>query len=397
MAKKLLDRYNGDENFQLLHDSVSNHFAYCLKDDLQKMGSGALAKISLAVKWCPSIDSSFDRSTLLCETIAKRIFPREGYAEYEGIVEAHYAYRVRDRLWKDVLVPLRKVLELPEVFMSANQWDSIPYNRVASVAMKLYKEKFLKHDKERFETYLEDVKSGKTTIVAGALFPHEIIGSLNDGDGGEVSELQWNRMVSDMLSKGKIKNCLAVCDVPGSMYGVPMEVSVALGLLVSELNKEPWKGKVITFSAEPELYLIEGNDLHSKTEFIREIEWGGSTNFQAVFDRILEVAVNAKLKADQMIKRVFVFSDMEFDQASLNPWETDHQAITRKYSEKGYGSAIPQIVFWNLRDSRATPMPSTQHGVALVSGFSKNLMSLFMDSDGEINLVAAMEAAIFGP
>ncbi|MED6121291.1 hypothetical protein PIB30_028792, partial [Stylosanthes scabra] len=77
MAKKLLDRYNGDENFRLLHDSVSDHFAYCLKDDLQKLNSGALAKISLAAKWCPSVDSSFDRSTLLCETIAKRIFPRE--------------------------------------------------------------------------------------------------------------------------------------------------------------------------------------------------------------------------------------------------------------------------------------------------------------------------------
>ncbi|MED6117794.1 hypothetical protein PIB30_113195, partial [Stylosanthes scabra] len=155
--------------------------------------------------------------------------------------------------------------------MSANRWDSIPYNRVASVAMKLYKEKFLKHDKERFEKYLEDVKSGKTTIAAGALFPHEIIGSLDDGDGGEVAELQWSRMVSDMLSKGKMKNCLAVCDVSGSMSGVPMEVSVALGLLVSELNQEPWKGKVITFSADPELHLIEGNDLRSKTEFIREM------------------------------------------------------------------------------------------------------------------------------
>ncbi|RYR68573.1 hypothetical protein Ahy_A03g015059 isoform C [Arachis hypogaea] len=397
MAKKLLDRYNSDENFRLLHDSVSDHFADCLENDLQNLNSGALTKISLAAKWCPSVDSSFDRSTLLCETIATRIFPRNGNPEYEGIEEAHYVYRVRDRLRKDVLVPLRKVLELPEVFMGANRWDSIPYNRVASVAMKLYKEKFLKHDKERFEKYLEDVKSGKTTIAAGALLPHEIIRSLGDGDGGEVAELQWSRMVSDMLSKGKMKNCLAVCDVSGSMDGVPMEVSVALGLLVSELNEEPWKGKVITFSEEPKLHLIEGEDLRSKAEFIREMEWGGNTDFQAVFDRILEVAVNGKLKADQMIKRVFVFSDMEFDQASANPWETDYQAIIRKYSEKGYGSAVPQIVFWNLRDSRATPVPSTQQGVALVSGFSKNLLSLFMDNDGEISPEAAMETAIAGP
>jgi len=98
-----------------------------------------------------------------------------------------------------------------------------------------------------------------------------------------------------------------------------------------------------------------------------------------------------------MIKRLFVFSDMEFDQVSPNSWETDYQAITRKYGEKGYDSAVPQIVFWNLRDSKATPVPSTQKGVVLVSGFSKNLLKLFLDNDGDINPVEAMEAAIAGP
>ncbi|KAJ1401239.1 von Willebrand factor A-like domain superfamily [Sesbania bispinosa] len=394
MAKKLVERYNRDPNFQFLHDRVSDHFAECLKKDMEFLKSGSLSRISLAAKWCPSVDSSFDRSTLLCETIAKRLFPRE---EYEGVEEAHYAYRVRDRLRKDVLVPLRKVLELPEVFIGANRWDLIPYNRVASVAMEFYKEKFLKHDKDRFEKYLDDVRSGKATIAAGALLPHQIIGSLGDGDGGEVAELQWKRMVDDLLKKGKMKNCLAVCDVSGSMSGIPMEVSVALGLLVSELSEEPWKGKVITFSERPELHLIEGDDLQSKTEFVRNMDWGMNTDFQMVFDLMLEVAVNGNLKADQMIKRVFVFSDMEFDQASLNPWETDYQAITRKYSEKGYGSAVPQIVFWNLRDSRATPVPATQKGVALVSGFSKNLLTLFLDNDGDISPEEAMEAAISGP
>lgn len=394
LAKKLVDRYTTDPNFKFLHDCISDHFADCLKKDLEFLKSGSPNKISLAAKWCPSVDSSFDRSTLLCETIAKKIFPRE---EYEGVEEAHYAYRVRDRLRKDVLVPLRKVLELPEVFIGANQWGLIPYNRVASVAMKFYKEKFLKHDKERFEKYLEDVKAGKTTIAAGALLPHEIIESLDDEDGGEVAELQWKRIVDDLLKKGKMRNCLAVCDVSGSMHGTPMEVCVALGLLVSELNEEPWKGKVITFSREPQLHVIKGDNLKSKTQFVRNMDWGMNTDFQKVFDRILDVAVNGNLKEDQMIKRIFVFSDMEFDQASANSWETDYQAITRKYREKGYGSAVPQIVFWNLRDSKATPVPSTQKGVALVSGFSKNLLTLFFDNDGDISPVEAMEAAIAGP
>ncbi|GAB4839718.1 hypothetical protein Ancab_020428 [Ancistrocladus abbreviatus] len=396
MAKKAIERYTRDPDYRFLYEKISDFFADCLKSDIELMNSGKTNKISLAAKWCPSLDSSFDRSTLLCEIIARKVFPRESYPEYEEIEEAHYAYRVRDRLRKEILVPLRKALELPEVYIGANQWNSLPYNRVASVAMKTYKELFLKHDEQRFTEYLENVKSGKAKIAAGALLPHEIVAALDDEDGGEVAELQWKRMVEDVAKKGKLKNCLAICDVSGSMSGIPMEVSVALGILVSELSEEPWKGKLISFSEHPQLHLVEGEDLKSKRKFVTNMDWGMNTDFQKVFDLILQVAAEGNLKEDQMIKRVFVFSDMEFDEASANPWETDYEAIMRKFREKGYGSAVPEIVFWNLRDSKATPVPGTQMGVALVSGFSKNLLTLFLEEGGVLSPEAAMEAAISG-
>ncbi|KAF7123483.1 hypothetical protein RHSIM_Rhsim12G0020500 [Rhododendron simsii] len=395
-AKKAVERYNRDADYKLLYDRISDVFADLLKSDIQHFNSNQLNKISLAAKWCPSLDSSFDKSTLICESVAKRVFPRELYEEYNSVSEAHYAFRVRDRLRKEILGPLRKALELPEVYIGANQWGSIPYNRVASVAMKVYKEKFLKHDTERFMEYLANVKPGKATIAAGALLPHDIIASLNDGDGGEVAELQWKRMVDDLSKKGKMKNCLAICDVSGSMDGVPMEVSVALGVLVSELSEEPWKGKLITFSHNPTLQMVLGDDLRSKMNFVKRMEWGMNTDFQKVFDLILEVAVNGKLTEEQMIKRVFMFSDMEFDEASTTPWETDYQAIVRKFGEKGYGSSVPEIVFLNLRDSKATPVLGNQKGVALVSGFSKNLLTVFLEESGVLNPEAVMEAAISG-
>lgn len=396
MAKKAIERYRRDPDYRFLYDQVSDLFADHLKSDLQHLNSGEVRKISLAAKWCPSIDSSYDRSTLLCESIAKRLFPRESFEEYRGIEEAHYAYRVRDRMRKQFLVPLRKALELPEVYIGANQWNSIPYNRVASVAMKTYKELFNKHDGERFQNYLEQVKAGKAKIAAGALLPHEVIASLNDEDGGQVAELQWRRIVEDLSKKGKLTNCISVCDVSGSMSGIPMEVCIALGLLVSEVSEEPWKGKVITFNEAPQLHVIKGDDLRSKTEFVRQMQWGMNTDFQRVFDLILEVAVQGGLSEDKMIKRIFVFSDMEFDQASANSWETDYEAIKRKYRESGYGNAVPEIVFWNLRDSRATPVPAKEKGVALVSGFSKNLLTLFLEGGGIIDPEAVYESAISG-
>ncbi|KAH7858938.1 hypothetical protein Vadar_029601 [Vaccinium darrowii] len=412
-AKKAYERYNRDPDYRFLYDRVSDLFAELLRSDMESYNARELHKISLASKWCPSLDSSYDRATLICESVARKVFPREVYVEYQDVEEAHYAYRVRDRLRKEILVPLHKALELPEVYMCANKWDNVPYDRIGSVSMKLYKDLFYKHDKERFEEFLEEVKSGKNTIAAGALLPHEIIKSLDDETGPEVAELQWKRMVDDMAKKGKLTNCVAICDVSGSMEGIPREVSVALGLLISELSQEPWKGKLITFSSNPQLHPIEGDSLRDKTSFIRGMETGANKDFQKVFDQILEVAVLGNLREDHMVKTVFVLSDMEFDEASkvppswndydsgddraslTNNWEAVYMKIQRKFREKGY-EKVPEIVFWNLRNSVTTPMISKQVGVALVSGFSKNLVTLFLEGGGILSPEAVMLQAISG-
>nr|GLL47605.1 uncharacterized protein LOC109185905 isoform X3 [Ipomoea trifida] len=395
-AVKGLQTYITDEKYRFLHDKISDLFAEMLEADIHKFNSEKLGDISLAAKWCPTIDSSYDKTTLICESIARKLFPRDKYTEYEGLKEAHYVYKVRDRLRKQVLVPLHKALELPEVYMSAKQWNVLPYKRVASVAMKNYTQKFAKHDKERFREYLRKVKTGEAKIAAGALLPHEIIRSLQRADPeeaevAEVAELQWKRIVDDLAKKGKLSNCIAICDVSGSMIGIPMEVCVALGILVSELSEEPWKGSVITFSADPQLHKVEGETLLKKIAFVGTMECGHNTNFQKAFDRVLEIAVEGKLSQEQMIRRVFVFSDMEFDQVSENSWETDYEVIQRKFREKGFKN-VPEVVF-NLRASRSTPVVGNQSGVALVSGFSKNLLTIFLENGGIINPEEVMESS----
>ena len=107
----------------------------------------------------------------------------------------------------------------------------------------------------------------------------------------------------------------------------------------------------------------------------------------------LEVAVGGGLPPEKMVRRVFVFSDMEFDQASATggyyarsrSWDTDYEVICKKFRAAGYGDVVPQIVFWNLRDSSSMPVMSTQPGVAMVSGFSKNFRKIFLKNDGVVN------------
>lgn len=372
MARRAITRYTNDSDYRFLFERISDFFVECLKHDLVLLESGKLRDISLAAKWCPSLDSLYDRVTLLCERIARKMFPKEEYED--GLLDAQYAYRVRDRLRKQVLVPLRKALlerqkKPAKVLEAGREGEKVKTEKKGG---------FLK---------------GK---VSDGWFPHEIIGAVNYGS-GKLAESQWKRMVDRLSKKGKLKNCLAVCDVSSNMNGVPMEVSVAFAVLVSELSEEPWSRNILTLNSRPELLKVEGQDLRSKIEFVRDMKLGGNPDLQKVFDLILQSAMIGNLKKDQMIKRVFVFSDMEFYQAAnqSNHPETDYQAITRKFAEKGY--SMPEVVFWNLRNSKVTPVVANQPGVVLVSGYSKNLMTLFLEDLGDdVNPEKLMEKAIAG-
>lgn len=287
----------------------------------------------MAAKWCPSVDSFFDRSTLLCETIARKLFPLEECKKGNSVEEeeADYVSRVREWLMNEVLEPLRKVIK------EGYEEKYVPYER--------------RGEDPRVKKYLMCVNSKK--IEAGAMLPHQIIGYVNDRNFRELAEAQWKAMVEEMYSKqGKFKNCLAVCDVSGRMSRDPMNFSLGLGLLVSELSEEPWKGKVFTFSRNPQLLLIQGDDLKSKCAFMRRMDnqdWDGETDFNKVFDLILEVAVKGNLKPEQMIKRLYVFtSDQDFDDASANSSKTDYRTIQSKFKEKGYGDVVPRVVFWDM-------------------------------------------------
>ncbi|CAL2272548.1 unnamed protein product [Prunus armeniaca] len=374
LARMAVERYQRDPDYRFLHDRISDLFADCLKSDIQKLNkhqqqninddeddeSTKCLEITSAADWCPSIDSSFDHATLLCESIAKKFFPRESYPEYEGVEEADYAYRVRHRLRKEVLVPLRKVLECSNYHTRMNKWGYNPgFKREPCVVKK----------------YLEDVKAaGNSKIEPGALLPHEIIGYVNDGDVGQVAEIQWKAMVEHIyLKQGKFKNCLPVCQNFG-------ERLAALQILMSELSEEPWKGKLINFSENPQLYSLQGlDDLKSKGELVKDGLPG---------------------LGDQMIRRVFVFAMYQgFDDALGYDrcWKTDYEAIQRKFKDNGYGDVVPQIVFWNVSNVIPTSVRSIQQGVAMLSGFNTNLIKSFLDNDGEIGPDHVMEAAISDP
>uniref|UniRef100_A0A0E0M2Z3 Uncharacterized protein n=1 Tax=Oryza punctata TaxID=4537 RepID=A0A0E0M2Z3_ORYPU len=392
LAQTVLSRYGSDDSFSFLYDRVADTFAELLKSDVEHMRAGENAKIGLAAKWCPSLRSSYDRATLLCEAIARRIFPRESSQEYLNLSDEHYAYRVRDRLRREVLVPLRKVLELPEVYMTAGKWEQMPYARVASVAMRQYKGAFEKHDKSGVAGFLDEVRTGHARVHVGAAMPHELVSAALNGEHDEAAELQWRRMVSALAAGGRLSNCIAVCGLSH------LAAAVALGLLISELSQDPWKGRVITFDAAQQLHKVCGATLVEKLRSlaapVRAAPKSRSLNLQAVFDRILSVAIAGGLAKDMMVRRVFVLSDMELDAGA---WRSQDELSTIRSKFVAEGFSAPEVVFWNVGAPASAPVVATEVNAAVVSGYSKNLVRLFLERDGQLTPAAVMADAITGP
>ena len=184
-------------------------------------------------------------------------------------------------------------------------------------------------------------------------------------------------------------NIVPLVDVSGSMSGTPMEVAIALGILVSEITSPSYANRCLTFSERPEWVEIDPSmPLEEKVHRVQRAPWGISTNFEQACEHILKVAVKAKLQPED-IPDLIVFSDMQFDEASdqNGAWETHQERIVRRFKEEGLkvsGKAwpAPHIIYWNLRgNTRGFPAQADTENVTMLSGYSPSLMKLLLDGE----------------
>jgi hypothetical protein len=109
-----------------------------------------------------------------------------------------------------------------------------------------------------------------------------------------------------------------------------------------------------------------------------------NTNIEAVYDLILQTAIDNNLKQEDIPANVLLVSDMEFDSmvdfngcgryySSDDKYHAKQCAlfeqIKKRYEAAGY--VMPRTVFWNV-GSRTGTVPIQEHatGTALVSGYS---------------------------
>ncbi|KAI9856411.1 MAG: hypothetical protein M1824_005449 [Vezdaea acicularis] len=429
-----LNAYKNNIFYRVLHLTVARSFANQLQQDLELLKTQKAKNIdliSLAAKWAPSLEGFHDKHTFIASTIAELLYAPVEPSDPHSDEHARTAYlkTAREYYRAKYLSPLRKALQVVERDVSANEFAKITYSRVPSIAMNNYKDLFAAKDFERFSVFIEEVTSGKSHISGAVLQPGQMVAQIRDTNLAgarharkvKASELikakrdklldkvltaQWNTLVQRIKDNGKLENSIAVCDVSGSMCSpvfpdktCPMDSSIGLSLLLAEVCQPPFGGTMISFSAKPVVHKIETDgSFSSKVKSVIHQAVGFNTNFVAVFlDCILPRAVEHKLTQEQMVKQVFVFSDMQFDEAqsgygaSVDKWETSYQTIEKAYKKHGY--KVPRLIFWNLAGGRAEweavlsegasvapkPVQKDTPNTALVSGYSQGMLKVFLD------------------
>ncbi|CAD6888341.1 unnamed protein product [Tilletia controversa] len=428
--------------FRALYIAVARLFADRLLKDVALMGDAnkvrvgekekkfdLLFQISLAGKWAPSAGAAHDRLTNISTAIAFLVADGLPKAYLPAIVgkkeeldASTKAHVMRSFYQRWLLKELRQTLQLPEPLMSANRWAEIRYRRVASLAMSTNNHLFFQHDADRFKEYIRAVELGKKTISGATLMPHELLTKLIHGfdmaertklrriaalgAAGEevlgelremqsrVIEAQWDALVDDLRQAGSLGDALAICDVSASMgypyayyppnQTLPIMVAIAFSLLIASLAAEPFGGGFITFSHKPKFVKLDLKNDSLRTSFDKtcRANAGLNTDLRAVFmDLLLPMAKERGLRKEDMVKRLFIFSDMQYDQAcspehESDSWETTYDAIARAYDEAGY--EVPQIVFWNLENAGTFEVQADRKGVAMMSGSSPAMVNVFM-------------------
>ncbi|KAJ3405637.1 hypothetical protein CcCBS67573_g05760 [Chytriomyces confervae] len=337
-------------------------WAQQLKNDLATLSlDSPTASISLAAKWIPSENKSADKKLSISRKLCKKLNLKN-----------------QAQLRKVYLSPLRARLNILERKMCAKEWDSIEFGKVPSVAMKIHGRKgkaFERNDADRFEEYKSSLAKGTAKVNAKDLFPHQIVEQYlrDSSEVDELLEAQWRVMLENGAKLGDLSSTLVMSDVSGSMSGVPMNISIALGILVSQLTSAEWKGLVLTFETSPMFHEVKGATLRDQVQSLAGAKWGGSTNFCAAFNLILNTALKAKICADAMPKRLIVVSDMQFDCANDTSNQTSYASVRAKYAAAGY--EVPHLVFWNVNGSTSDfPATSAMPNVSLISGYSPEIL-----------------------
>jgi hypothetical protein len=362
-------------------------------------------KLSLLAKWIPREKSGMYSGIAMM--LANRI-----YIDISSERKRLVKYR------KDVSM-LNKILKTVEINMCGKSWHEIKPDAVPGRCLKNHTKAFLNErlktkegvdtskenlrypDNEdrllcrlNFQDFIQGLSTGKKKAHgANVVMPHElVVKALNcytSQDELAINQGQWDSIREETLKLGGLGKSLPMCDFSGSMNGLPKLISLALGILVSEINHKSFKDHILTFDSDPKWHSFSGkNTLKDKLDSINDdLGQGTSTNFFKACMCILDKMKEHRVPVGEEPEDLIVLTDMGFDgtiQHKSDKWSTQLELIRDKFKDASRevwgaiepgGWKVPRIVIWNLNANYKDFHAKTdQDGVVHLSGWSPSML-----------------------
>lgn len=327
-----------------------------LYHDLEAMEN--CGEVSLLGKWLPSVNTSNSDAVKTAKKIARFL-------------------GMDDRTYRKTLTALRAYIRIIENNLREKDY-TFDYEKQPSKALFKYRSAFARNDAERYSEFLNRVSSGEAKLNTATLMPYEIITPFFNKVVSDEERRSINATWNSQNNFAGDENALVVVDGSGSMYGgadpKPITVAMSLGIYFAERNTGAFANHFITFSENPQLVEIKGDDILDKVRYCYSFNEVANTNVQKVFELVLDAAKKNGVSADEMPKRLYFISDMEFDWCTEDASLTNFEYAKKLFEEAGYN--LPEVVFWNVASRRRhQPVTKNEQGVTLVSGCTPGLFA----------------------
>lgn len=372
-----------DDLLVLLDTPVKDEAVALIKNQLEKdrnaIGSTG---VSLLGKWLPSINTSSKESVASARVLMAALGMKA--VEYRKLCSA-----------------LRKEIKILEDNLRRKDY-TFDYSNQPSQAMHRYRKAFLRNDGERYNAFLKKVVEQAEKLARGeeipddekvklnvkTLYPYQLVAPFINACGVNrltaeeelPLEAGWKSLDRSQFDSRTI----VVRDGSGSMYGsgdfAAINIASSLTLLFAEQLGGAYRNSFITFSSEPRLVQIpeKADTLKKKLNYVSKFNDCSNTDIGKVYDLILKVAKKGRVPKEEMIERILIISDMEFDACAEGASTFEH--YKSKFEKAGY--ELPEIVFWNVEARHAhLPVTMNEKGVKLVSGASANIFANVVSGD----------------
>jgi hypothetical protein len=332
-----------------LEEDVADYMKKQIEEDLKFKQEGK--SISLLSKWMPSINTSNPEARYHARHLANMM---------------NYDLRT----YRKMLVHLRENIMIENHLRLKKSFTD--YSKISEQALFKNASTLLENDQEGFTKFLENIQFKETKNI----YPYQIVQRiLTYPDLCEEERKLMQGLWEQYHMTEMDEYTLVVRDGSGSMYTddlLPISVATSLSILFSERTKGAFKNTFLTFSEKPELITLEKGSIYDKimaTEGYGEV---ANTDIRKVYELILNIAKTSHIPQDQMIKRLLIISDMEFDQCMKGM--SSYTYFKTEYEKSGY--TLPTIVFWNVA-ARHIHVPihqSDREHVVLVSGMNHRIV-----------------------